>query len=191
MPNNLGSMSTHNTTSGLTVLGLGMFFLKIGSILFGGGYVLVAFLQGGLVDNTHWLTQTQLLDAVAVGQFTPGQVLSTATFIGYLLLGVPGAVVATVGIFLPSFVFVLISNPFVSKMRKSPLASGFLDGVNAAALGLMLAVTFTLTSSALSTVGSWIILLLAAIVVIIWNVNAVWIVGGSAILGWIFFKILI
>lgn len=186
-----GAISTHNTTVSVTLLGLGLFFLKIGSILFGSGYVLVAFLQGGLVDTTHWLTQSRLLDAIAVGQFTPGPVLSTATFIGYLLLGVPGAAVATVGIFLPSFIFVLISNPFVSRLRKSPLTSGFLDGVNAASLGLMLAVTITLASSALSSIGSWIILLIAAIAVITCNINAAWIVGGSAILGWIFFKILL
>ena len=134
----------------------------------------------------HWLTQAQLLDAVAVGQFTPGPVLSTATFIGYLILGIPGAFVATIGIFLPSFIFVLISSPFLPRLRKSPLASGFLDGVNAASLGLMITVCIVLAASALTGVGSWIIFLLAAGAVAIWNVNAAWIVAASALLGWLF-----
>ncbi len=173
-------------SSSATITGLGLFFLKIGSILYGSGYVLVAFLQGGLVDTRHWLTQAQLFDAVAVGQFTPGPVLSTATFIGYLILGIPGAAVATTGIFLPSFILVLISSPFIPKLRKSPLASGFLDGVNAASLGLMLAVTVPLATTALTSVTSWLILLSATAVVIGWNINAAWIVLGSAVLGWLF-----
>ncbi len=168
-----------------TIVGLGLFFLKIGSILFGSGYVLVAFLQGGLVDVRHWLTQRQLLDAIAVGQFTPGPVLSTATFIGYQILGVPGAAVATAGIFLPSFIFVLISSPFIPRLRTSPLASGFLDGVNAASLGLMIAVTVVLAQSALTSAGAWLIFVLAAAVVAFRNVNAAWIVIASALLGWL------
>ena len=181
-----GAVGIPVAAASVTLVSLGLFFLKIGSILFGSGYVLVAYLQGGLVNSTHWLTRSQLLDAVAVGQFTPGPVLSAATFIGYLILGIPGAAVATVGIFLPSFVFVLISNPFVARLRRSSLASGFLDGVNAASLGLMLAVTMTLAVGALFGVGSWIILLLAATVVITWNINAAWIVAGAAVLGWLF-----
>ena len=168
-----------------SLAGLGLYFLKIGSILYGSGYVLVAFLQSGLVDTRHWLTQNQLFDAVAVGQFTPGPVLSTATFIGYLILGIPGATVATVGIFLPSFVFVLISNPFIPKVRKSPMTAALLDGVNAASLGLMLAVTIKLALSALSSPVPWIIFLLASFVIVRWNVNAAWIVTASALLGWL------
>ena len=177
---------TEPTLATASLLGLTLFFLKVGSVLYGSGYVLVAFLQGGLVDARHWLTQQQLFDAIAVGQFTPGPVLSTATFIGYLILGFPGASVATLGIFLPSFVFVLISNPLIPKLRRSPLASGFLDGLNAASLGLMLAVTIELGMTALSGVGSWLIFLIAANVVILRNINAAWIVIGSAILGWLF-----
>jgi chromate transporter len=177
---------TEPTVATASLLGLGLFFLKAGSVLYGSGYVLIAFLQGGLVDARHWLTQQQLFDAIAVGQFTPGPVLSTATFIGYLILGIPGASIATLGIFLPSFVFVLISNPLIPKLRKSPLASGFLDGVNAASLGLMLAVTIELGMTALSGFGSWLIFLIAALVVVLWNVNAAWIVIGSAILGLLF-----
>jgi chromate transporter len=181
--------STGGAATSASVAGLGLFFLKIGSILYGSGYVLVAFLQSGLVDTRHWLTQAQLFDAIAVGQFTPGPVLSTATFIGYLVLGLPGATVATIAIFLPSFVLVPLSSPFIPKLRGSPLASGFLDSVNAASLGLMLSVTIKLGTAALLGVGSWIILLLALALVIAWNVNPAFIVVGSAIIGWIFSQI--
>jgi chromate transporter len=177
---------TMGSPEGVSAVGLGLFFLKIGSVLYGSGYVLVAFLQGGLVDARHWLTQQQLFDAIAVGQLTPGPVLSTATFIGYLILGLPGATVATFGIFLPSFFFVLISNPFIPKLRKWPPTRAFLDGVNAASLGLILAVTIRLGMASLSGVGSWIIFLLASSAVFLWDVNAVWIVIGSATFGWVF-----
>jgi len=172
------------TYNGPTLMGIGLFFLKIGSILYGSGYVLVAFLQGGLVNSRHWLTQTQLLDAIAVGQFTPGPVLSTATFIGYLMLGIPGALVATIGIFLPSFVFVVISSPFIPKLRSSPLMRGFLDGVNAAALGLMLAVSITLMKTTLSSVPTWVIFMVSLASIVRWNLNAIWIITGAAILSW-------
>ncbi|HLE31874.1 MAG TPA: chromate transporter, partial [Bacteroidota bacterium] len=109
-----------------------------------------------------------------------------ATFIGYLILGVPGSTVATFGIFIPSFIFVLLSSPFIPRLRKSPLASGFLDGVNAASVGLMLAVTIKLALMALSGWGPWVILLVASALVLRWNINAAWIVLGSAILGWLF-----
>jgi chromate transporter len=177
---------TGGTPPGPTIFSLGLFFLKIGSILYGSGYVLVAFLQGGLVDARHWLAQTQLLDAIAVGQFTPGPVLSTATFIGYIILGVPGAAAATVGIFLPSFVFVLLTGRFVPRLRKLPASAGFLDGVNAASLGLMLSVCITLGAATLSGFGSWIIFLVAAVVVVRWSFHAGWIIGGAALAGWIF-----
>ncbi|MGA9363913.1 MAG: chromate efflux transporter [Bacteroidota bacterium] len=169
-----------------TLTGLGLFFLKIGSILYGSGYVLVAFLQGGLVESRHWLTQTQLLDAIAIGQFTPGPVLSTATFIGYVVLGIPGAAIATTGIFFPSFVFVLLTSPFVPRLRRSAVARGFLEGVSAASLGLMLGVCLTLGSTTLTSIGAWTIFLLAVIVLSQWSVNAAWIVGGSSVLGWLF-----
>ena len=168
-----------------TLTGLGLFFLKIGSILYGSGYVLVAFLQSGLVDARHWISQTQLLDAIAVGQFTPGPVLSTASFIGYIIFGVPGALVSTLGIFLPSFIFVLIAGPFVPRLRKSPLASGFLDGANAASLGLMASVCITLGLSTFTGGGAWIIFVLAAATLLRWNLNPAWIVVGSAAVGWI------
>ena len=170
---------------GATLTGLGLFFLKVGSVLYGSGYVLVAFLQGGLVDARHWLTQTQLLDAIAIGQFTPGPVLSAATFIGYVILGFPGAAVATTAIFLPSFIFVLIVNPLIPRLRKSLLMRGFLDGVNAASLGLMMAVSVSLALSTLTGFAPWGIFVLALIVVVVWNLNAAWIVAASALLSWL------
>jgi chromate transporter len=170
---------------GATLIGLGLFFLKVGSVLYGSGYVLVAFLQGGLVDTRHWLTQTQLLDAIAIGQFTPGPVLSAATFIGYVILGFPGAAVATTAIFLPSFIFVLIVNPLIPRLRKSLLVRGFLDGVNAASLGLMMAVGVSLALSTLTGFAPWGIFVLALIVVVVWNLNAAWIVAASALLSWL------
>ncbi len=112
--------------------------------LFGSGYVLVAFLEGDLVQGRGWLTQQQLLDAIAVGQFTPGPVLSTATFIGYQILGVSGAIVATLAIFFPSFIFVLLLNPLIPKLRESAWAAAFLDAINASAVALMVAVIFNL-----------------------------------------------
>ncbi len=136
-----------------TLFALLLYCLKIGSILYGSGYVLIAFLEGGLVDRLHWLTRTELLDAVAAGQFTPGPVLSTATFIGYVILGWPGALLATIGIFLPSFGFVAITSPLASRLRKTPWAAAFLDTVNVAALGLMVAVAIQLAHTALSESG--------------------------------------
>ena len=169
-----------------TLTGLAAFFLKIGAILYGSGYVLVAFLQSGLVEQHHWLTQQQLLDAIAIGQFTPGPLLSTATFIGYVLLGLPGAAVATGAIFLPSFIFVALSSPFIPRLRSSALARGFLDGVNSGALGLMLAVCIALGAHSLINPAGWIIFALAAAALTIWKLNAAWIVLGSAGLGWLF-----
>jgi chromate transporter len=120
------------------------FFLKVGAVLFGSGYVLLAFLRADLVERWHWLTESQLLDAIAVGQFTPGPVFTTATFIGYLLSGPTGALVATLGIFLPAFIFVALSAPLIPRLRASPLAGAFLDGVNVASLALMAVVTWQL-----------------------------------------------
>ena len=128
-----------------------LIFLKVGAVLYGSGYVLLAFLRGDLVVDLGWLTEQQLLDAVAIGQFTPGPVFTTATFVGYVLAGVPGAIAATVGIFLPSFVFVALLNNAVPSIRRSPWAGALLDGVNASALGLMAGVTVQLGGAALWT----------------------------------------
>jgi chromate transporter len=127
------------------------FFLKVGAVLYGSGYVLLAFIRADLVERWHWLTESQLLDAIAVGQVTPGPVFTTATFIGYVLGGTKGAAVATLGIFLPAFVFVAASGPLVPRIRRSPTAGAFLDGVNATALALMVVVTQQLGRAQSST----------------------------------------
>jgi len=161
-------------------------FLKIGAVLFGGGYVLVAYLDGELVEKLGWLTRQELMDAIAIGQFTPGPILSTATFIGYQLNGVWGAILATVGIFLPSFFFVLILNPFVPKLRNSAIASGFLDSVNIAAVALMIVVSVRLGQDILTDWKAWLIALLSIAVTTIYKkVSAFWIVIGGAILGYL------
>lgn len=167
---------------------LGGFFLKVGSILFGSGYVLVAFLEGEVVDKYGWLTQQQLLDAIAIGQFTPGPVLSTSTFIGYVISGIPGAIVATLGIFFPSFVFVAILNPLIPKLRQSPWTAAFLDAVNVSAVGLMAVVTVRLALETLLQPLDWVamgITVLAAIALFRWRLNAAWLVLGGAVLGWL------
>ena len=162
---------------------LGLFFLKVGAILYGSGYVLIAFLEGGLVDDYGWLTQQQLLDAVAAGQLTPGPVLTTATFVGFVLGGVKGAAVATLGIFLPSFVFVAILNPVVPKLRKSEWTAAFLDAVNAAAVALMAAVTLELARTTLTSWQAGAIALAAALAAMRFGVGAVWLVAGGALAG--------
>ena len=160
-----------------------LFFLKVGAVLFGSGYVLLAFLRTDLVDRLHWLTQAQLLDAVAVGQVTPGPVFTTATFIGYLLGGFRGAVVATLGIFLPSFFFVSISGPLIPRLRRSPLAGAFLDGVNVGAWALMAAVTLFLARAAVVDVVTTILAVASAFVLIRYRVNSAWLVIGGGLIG--------
>jgi len=138
-------LSTNTPTSDHPKLWqLGLFFLKVGSVLFGSGYVLVAFLEGELVQKYQWLTQQQLLDAIAIGQLTPGPVLSTATFIGYIILGLPGAIVATVAIFFPSFIIVLLIKPLIPRLRNSKWTGAFLDAVNVSAVALMGVVIYRL-----------------------------------------------
>jgi chromate transporter len=164
---------------------LGLFFLKVGAILYGSGYVLIAFLHGDLVAGYGWLTDQQLLDAVAIGQFTPGPVLSTATFIGYVIAGVPGAVIATVAIFLPSFFFVLILNPLIPRLRSWPWTAAFLDSINVSALALMVAVTLELGAVVLTAWPAWVIAALAAVATLRFRVNAAWVVVGAAAVGWL------
>ena len=159
------------------------FFLKVGAVLFGSGYVLLAFLRADLVERWHWLTESQLLDAIAVGQFTPGPVFTTATFIGYLLSGPTGALVATVGIFLPAFIFVALSAPLIPRLRASPLAGAFLDGVNVASLALMAVVTWQLGRTALTDWFTIALTLSAATLLIRWRINSAWLVLGGAAIG--------
>jgi chromate transporter len=164
--------------------GIALFFLKIGSVLFGSGYVLIAFLRQGLVTEYHWLMELQLLDAVAIGQFTPGPVLSTATFIGYLLAGWPGAIVATVAIFLPSFFFVVASHPLIPRIRGSAAAASFLDAVNVSSIGLMAAVTVEFAFGTLRSWSAGAIGLAAFVGLARFRVNPAWLVMAGALAGW-------
>lgn len=158
-------------------------FLKIGSILYGSGYVLLAFLRADFVIRLGWLTDQQLIDAIAIGQVTPGPVFTTATFIGYLLGGTSGALLATLGIFLPSFIFVAISNPFIPRIRNSPWVSGLLDGVNVAALGLMAAVTFDLGRAAITDPLTILLALVSLFLLFRFRINSTWLVLGGALIG--------
>ncbi len=167
---------------------IALFFLKLGAVLYGGGYVLLAFLEQGLVRQHAWLTHQQLLDAVAIGQFTPGPVFSTATFIGYILGGVPGAAVATVGIFLPSFFFVGLLAPVLFRLRKSAWMAAFFDSVNVCAVALMAGVTIRLGADALRGWPTWVI---ASVVlgVLLWRkVNPAWVVFGGGLAGYLLIR---
>ena len=158
-------------------------FLKIGALMYGSGYVLFAFLQADVVENYGWLTEQQLIDAIAVGQMTPGPLSTSATFIGYLIAGVPGAIIATGALYLPAFVVVLISNPIVPRIRNSSWASSLLDGVNVAALGLMAAVTWELGGEALIDVFTVVTALLAVLLLLRWQVSSMWLVVLGAGMG--------
>lgn len=160
-----------------------LIFLKVGAVLYGSGYVLLAFLRNDLVLRLGWLTDQQLLDAVAIGQVTPGPVLTTATFIGFVLAGVPGAFVATLGIFLPSFIFVAILNPLVPRLRDSEWTSALLDGVNVAALGLMAGVTVILGRAALIDIPTVILALVTAVLLFRFKISTIWLVLGAAVIG--------
>ena len=184
------AVSTRSTTSALaatpTAFSLSLLFatfLKIGSVLFGSGYVLLAFLRDDFVSHLGWLSESQLLDAVAVGQITPGPVFTTATFVGYLVGGVPAAGLATLGIFLPAFVFVAISGPLVPRLRRSPLAGAFLDGVNAASLALMAVVTVQLARAAIHDLPTALLALLAAALLLRYRVGSLWLLLGGALAG--------
>ena len=180
----LHEMGPVMATAGPVMLApLFLVFLEIGAVLYGSGYVLYALLQSQLVDQRHWLTQQELLDAVAIGQMTPGPLFATATFVGYLLRGVPGAIVATVGVFLPAFVFVGATDVVVRKLRDSAAFAAFLSGVVAASIALMTRVSFTLADHAL--VDLWTIAVAgAAAVVLLWRrPNPVWLIAGGALAG--------
>nr|PZN41256.1 MAG: chromate transporter [Bacillota bacterium] len=158
-------------------------FLKIGSVLYGSGYVLLAFLQKELVERRSWLTAQQVLDAVAVGQMTPGPVFTTATFVGYLLAGHAGAALATVGIFLPAFVLVAAINPWVPRLRRSPWTAGFLDGINAASLGLMAAVAWHLGTAAVADGLTALLAVLSYAALARFRVNSSWLVAAGGLVG--------
>ena len=164
-----------------SLMALFLFFLKVGAVLFGSGYVLLAFIQADLVDRLHWLTKAQLLDAVAVGQITPGPVFSTATFVGYVLGGVPGATVSTLGIFLPSFIFVALSGLVLPYLRRSPIMGAFLDGVNVGALALMVLVMWQLGGDALIDLTSIALAIASAFLLLRYQLNSAWLIvmGGA------------
>lgn len=182
----LTSIPIAMATPPLVPLGLSalfLFFLKVGAVLFGSGYVLLAFLRADLVERWHWLTERQLLDAVAVGQVTPGPVFTTATFIGYLLLGPVGAVVSTVGIFLPAFVYVALSGLLVRRLRRAPLAGAFLDGVNVASLALMAVVSWQLGSAAIVDLPTAVLAGGSLILLQRFRLNSAWLVLGGGLVG--------
>lgn len=166
-----------------SLLGLFLTFLKIGTVLFGGGYVLLAFLRADFVIRLGWLTDQQLVDAIAIGQVTPGPLFTSATFIGYLLGGVSGAMLATLGIFLPSFFLVALSNPFIPRLRNSRWFSGLLDGVNATALGLMAAVSLQIGRAALIDIPTVLLAAAAAVLLFRARLNSTWLILGGAFAG--------
>lgn len=180
-PSVRGALPTELTE--ISLAGLALVFVKAGALLYGSGYVLFAFLHGDLVERLGWMGSEQLLDAIAIGQMTPGPVLSAATFVGYSLLGVPGAVVATLAIFLPSVLFVGILNPMVPRLRDRSSTAAFLDAVNTAAVGLMAAVVVQLGAVVLLDWKSWSIAALAAIALFRWRLAAVWVIVGGGVLG--------
>jgi len=163
-----------------------LFFLKVGSVLFGSGYVLLAFLRADLVERWRWLTESQLFDAVTAGQVTPGPVFTTATFIGYVLGGLPGAIVATAGIFFPAFFFVAVSGPLIPRIRRSVTAGAVLDGINAASLSLMAVVSWRLGRAALVDWTTVAMLVVSLILLIRFRVNSAWLVLVGALLGIVF-----
>ena len=181
----LGAVSA--AAAPFSLLLLFLTFLKLGAVVYGSGYTLLAFLRTDFVQNLHWLTDKQLLDAVSVGQFTPGPVFTTATFIGYVLGGMPGALLATLGIFLPSFVFIALIHPVASRLRSARWTAVLLDGVNATALALMTGVLFQLGQHALSDVLTWAIALITLLILLRFKINSVWLILAGAAIGLIRF----
>lgn len=160
-----------------------LLFLKVGSILYGSGYVLLAFLRADFVERLGWMTDEQLVDAIAIGQLTPGPVFTTATLVGYFVEGVPGALVATVGIFLPSFLFVGLLTPIVPRLRRSTWTASALDGVNAASLGLMVAVMLQLGQASLIDAPTVLVAAVSAVLLFRYRVNSTWLILGGALVG--------
>ncbi|HEY7270227.1 MAG TPA: chromate efflux transporter [Dehalococcoidia bacterium] len=177
------AMGAVTSPAGFSYGTLFLTFLKIGAIVYGSGYVLLAYLRSDFVDRLQWLTDQQLLDAVAIGQLTPGPVFTTATFVGYLTGGWQGAVVATVAIFLPSFLFVAVVYPLVSKLRASAMTGVFLDGVNAAAIGLMAGVSWQLARAAFVDALTVAVAVVSGIVLLRYRVNSALLIGAGAAVG--------
>ncbi len=181
-----GAAGASSAALPMTLTTLFLLFLKIGATVFGSGYVLLAFLRADFVEGTRWLTEAQLLDAVAVGQVTPGPVFTTATFIGYLLAGLPGAAVATAAIFLPSFVLVAASGPLLPRLRHSPTAAAILDGVNAGAVAVILVVALQLGRQALVDAPTIALAAAGFVALALFRFNSAWLVLTGAAVGWLF-----
>ena len=182
------AVSAAAATAGTLSVGLWPLFLvfaKAGAVLFGSGYVLLAFLRADLVQRLGWLTEPQLFDAIAIGQMTPGPVFTTATFIGYVLAGPAGAAAATIGIFLPAFVFVAVSGPLVPRLRRSAVAGAVLDGVNVASLALMAVVSWQLGRAALVDALTIGVALASLVAVVQFRINSAWLIAGGALVGWL------
>jgi chromate transporter len=179
----LGGLALQTAAAPFSLSLLFLTFLKIGSVLYGSGYVLLAFLRSDFVLRLGWLTDQQLIDAVAIGQLTPGPLFTAATFIGYILGGTPGALLATLGIFLPSFILVALSNPLIPRLRESAWLGSLLDGVNASSLGLMAAVTIQLGISSFTTAFTIMIGLIALFLLARYRINSTWLIAGGAAAG--------
>jgi len=177
------AVSTVSTVSVPTVTGVFLYFLKVGAVLFGSGYVLLAVLRADLVEHLHWLTENQLIDAIAVSQGTPGPFFTVATFVGYVIAGWKGAVLATVGMFLPAFIFVAVTAKYLPRLRKSPLAGSFLDGVNAAAVALMAFVGWQFARETMLGATPIAMAVVAVVLVMRFRVNSAWLVLGGALVG--------
>lgn len=184
----LGAQVAAASASVVPLSSLLLYFLKIGSVLFGSGYVLIAFLRGDLVERLRWLTDQQLIDAVAAGQATPGPLFTTATFIGYILRGFEGAVLATVGIFLPAFVFVALAQRLMPVLRRSTAIRRFLKGVVSASIGLMAAVAVSLSIATLTGAVHLVATLVAFLILLRWRINSAWLVLAGAVLGFMGFR---
>jgi len=176
-------LAAGSASTAFGLLPLFLFFLKVGAVLFGSGYVLVAFLHADLVGRWRWLTESQLVDAVAAGQMTPGPVFTTATFIGYVLAGLPGAALATIGIFLPAFLFVAASGPLVPLLRRHPAAGAFLDGVNVGSFALLLVVAWRLARSSLVDVTTVALAAISLLLLLRLRLSSAWLVAGGALAG--------
>jgi chromate transporter len=186
----VGGSAAGSAAAPVTLATLFLTFLKVGALVFGSGYVLLAFLRADLVDRLHWITEAQLLDAVAVGQVTPGPVFTTATFIGYVvgaprgpLMALCSAALATVGIFLPGFILVAAARPLLAQLRRSATLGAFLDGVNVAALALMAVVSIQLARAAIVDAATALIALASAVLLLRFKVNTTWLVAGGAAVG--------
>jgi chromate transporter len=180
-----GVAAAASTVSAPTVTGVFLYFLKVGAVLFGSGFVLLAVLRADLVERLHWLTESQLIDAIAVSQGTPGPFFTVSTFVGYVMAGWRGAALATVGMFLPAFVFVAVTARFLPRLRKSPMAGAFLDGVNAAAVALMAFVGFQFARETLLNVPAILMALLATVLLLRFKVNSAWLVLAGAVVGFL------